>query len=129
MSTKVKTRLTSLDVRASLLELKPGLEGAYLQNIYDIDSRTYLFKFTKKSSKVLVLMESGTRIHSTKYSREDSNTFPSAFAAKLRKHLRERRLTKCEQMGFDRVIHLEFGHDSRPELVFHLFLELYAMVK
>lgn len=124
---KTKSRLGSLDVRAILLELRPALEGAHLQNIYDIDSRTYLLKFAKKASKTLVLLESGVRLHSTKYGREDSNTFPSAFAAKLRKHLRDRRLTRCEQIGFDRVVHFEFGHESRPELTLHLFLELYAL--
>lgn len=126
---KTKSRFTSLDVRAAALELQPRLEGCHLQNIYDMDSRTYLLKFTKKSSKVLLLMESGVRLHSTRFDRESHETFPSAFAAKLRKHLRERRLTKFEQVGFDRVVHLEFGHASRPELAFHLFLELYAMVR
>ncbi|PJF18363.1 Nuclear export mediator factor NEMF [Paramicrosporidium saccamoebae] len=128
MEEKAKSRFSSLDVRAATVELKPSLVGAHLQNIYDMNSRTYLLKFTKKDAKVLLLIESGVRIHSTRFDRENPNVLPSAFAGKLRKHLRERRLTKFEQLGFDRVVHFEFGHDTRPEQTFHLFLELYAMV-
>jgi predicted ribosome quality control (RQC) complex YloA/Tae2 family protein len=124
---KVKSRFTSLDVRVAVRELQPSIVGAHLQNIYDINPRTFLFKFTKKDTKILLLLESGVRIHSTQFDRENPNVLPSAFAAKLRKHLRERRLTKFEQLGFDRIVHFEFGHDNRPEQTFHLFLELYSM--
>ena len=124
---KAKSRFTSLDVRAATRELQPAIVGAHLQNIYDVNPRTLLLKFTKKDSKVLLLLESGVRLHSTHFDRENPNVLPSAFAAKLRKHLRERRLTKFEQLGFDRIVHFEFGHDSRPEQAFHLFLELYSM--
>lgn len=128
MGEKVKSRFSSLDVKAATSELAPLLAGAHLQNIYDINPRTYLLKFTKKDAKTTVVIESGVRIHSTRYDRENPNVLPSPFAAKLRKHLRERRLTKFEQLGFDRIVHFEFGHDTRPEQTFHLFLELYSMV-
>lgn len=125
---RTKGRFSSADVRAATTELRPQLEGCHLQNIYDLDSKKYLLKFTKKSVRVVLLVEAGVRLHSTKYDRENLDTVPSPFAAKLRKHLRERRLTKVRQLGFDRVVHLEFGHDTRPELTFHLFCEFYAMV-
>lgn len=124
---KVKGRFSSLDVRATVLELQSQCTGSHLQNIYDINPRTFLFKFTKRDGKLSLLVESGVRLHSTKYDREKPNVLPSSFAAKLRKHLRERRLTKFEQLGFDRVVHLEFGHDSRPEMTFHLYFEFYAL--
>lgn len=126
---KIKSRFTSLDVRAVTRELRASLEGAHLQNIYDVNPRTLLLKFTKREAKVLLLVEAGVRVHATRYDRESPNVLPSSFAAKLRKHLRERRLTRFEQLGFDRVIHLEFGHDSRPELAMHLYIELYATVR
>lgn len=126
---KTKTRFTSLDVRAAVVEIQQsGIVGSHVQNIYDINNRTFFFKFTKKSFKIMLLMESGVRIHMTHLDRDNPNILPSAFVAKLRKHLRERRLTKFEQLGFDRIIHLEFGHDTRPEQTFHLYLELYAQV-
>ena len=75
------------------------------------------------------MVEAGVRVHATRFDRENPNVMPSSFVGKLRKHLRERRLTKFEQLGFDRVIHLEFGHDSKPENAYHLFIELYATVR
>ena len=42
---------------------------------------------------------------------------------KLRKHLRNRRLTAINQLGADRCIDLQFG---RGETAFHLILELYV---
>lgn len=124
MVEKSKARFTSLDVNAVTSELESDIVGSHLQNVYDMNSRTYLLKFTKNR----VLIESGVRIHSTKFDRENPNVLPSAFTAKLRKHLRGRRLTKFGQLGFDRVVHFEFGHDTKPESTFHLFLELYSMV-
>ncbi len=124
---KAKSRFTSLDVRAVTQELAGSLVGCHLQNIYDINQRTFLLKFTKKDKKVLLLLESGVRIHATRLDRENPNTTPSQFALRLRRCLRERRLTRFEQLGFDRIVHFEFGHDSRPELAMHLYLEMYSI--
>ena len=49
----------------------------------------------------------------------------------MRKHLRGRRLASVKQLGFDRVVHFQFGSDfesdeSRQEHEFHLYLELFA---
>lgn len=102
--------------------------GSRLQNIYDLDSRTFIFKFAKPASpKALLLVESGTRLHETWHDREDPNVQPSFFTMRLRKWLRERRVTAMGQAGWDRVAWFEFGHDSRPELVFRLWVELYAL--
>lgn len=42
---------------------------------------------------------------------------------KLRKHLRNRRLTSIKQLGADRTIDIQFGHG---ETAFHLILEIYV---
>ena len=52
-------------------------------NIYDLNSRTYLLKFQKPDEKVFLLIESGTRIHTTKFAR-DKNNIPSGFSMKVR---------------------------------------------
>lgn len=125
---KAKSRFTSFDVWAVVSELQAtGIIGCHLQNIYDIAGKTFLLKFTKKDTKIPLVLEPGVRFHSTRFDRENPNVLPSSFVAKLRKHLRERRLTKFSQLGFDRIVHFEFGHDSRPEATFHLFLELYSI--
>ncbi|OMJ16765.1 Nuclear export mediator factor Nemf [Smittium culicis] len=94
----MKSRFTALDVRASAIELSkhsspfnpyinyssPNLRivGLRIQNIYDINSKTYMFKFQKPGTKVMVVIESGTRIHSTEQALE-KNSIPSHFSSKV----------------------------------------------
>jgi hypothetical protein len=60
------------------------------------------------SFKAFLVIESGVRIHTTRFSRENKDT-PSNFAVKLRKHIRSQRLMAVEQLGVDRVLRLTFG--------------------
>jgi predicted ribosome quality control (RQC) complex YloA/Tae2 family protein len=57
-----------------------------LQNIYDATpvGRAYLLKFSKTDAKVSLVLESGTRIHSTEFVVEKPNILPSGFAAKVK---------------------------------------------
>lgn len=124
---KNKTRFTSLDVRYAVWELSETVEGAYLQNVYDVKNKTYLFKFSRRDQqKTLVLVEAGTRIHATAFDRANPNVLPSGFITRLRKYIRDRRVTKLNQVAYDRVIHFEFGHETRPDSVFNLYVELFA---
>ncbi|XLT09406.1 hypothetical protein HN51_055199 [Arachis hypogaea] len=75
-----------------------------------------------ESEKVLLLMESGVRLHTTVYMRDKSNT-PSGFTLKLRKHIRTRRLEDVRQLGYDRIILFQFGLGENANYV---ILELYA---
>lgn len=50
-----KARFTSLDVRRVVNDLSAKLVGLRLANIYDINKKTYLFKFVKPDVKVLLL--------------------------------------------------------------------------
>jgi len=125
-----KSRFSSLDVWAISQELAPHLTHSYLHNIYDLSPKSFLLKFTTKDATqkhISLLVESGVRVHRTSFDRENPNVLPSGFAAKLRKHLRDRRLTFFGQLGFDRVLHLGFGHEARPEAALHLYVELYAL--
>ncbi|XLT32408.1 hypothetical protein HN873_063700 [Arachis hypogaea] len=91
---------------------------------------TYVFKLMNssrvlesgESEKVLLLMESGVRLHTTVYMRDKSNT-PSGFTLKLRKHIRTRRLEDVRQLGYDRIILFQFGLGENANYV---ILELYA---
>jgi predicted ribosome quality control (RQC) complex YloA/Tae2 family protein len=71
--------------------------------------------------KNVLLLESGTRIQITAFDWPKSNS-PSGFSMKLRKHLKNKRLEKIEQMGSDRIIDLQFGSG---EAAYHVILELY----
>ncbi|PWA86817.1 zinc knuckle CCHC-type [Artemisia annua] len=75
-----------------------------------------------ESEKVLLLMESGVRLHTTDYIRDKSNT-PSGFTLKLRKHIRTRRLEDVRQLGYDRIILFQFGVGANA---YYIILELYA---
>ncbi|GFZ21643.1 zinc knuckle (CCHC-type) family protein [Actinidia rufa] len=74
-----------------------------------LEPQTYVFKLMNssgvtesgESEKVLLLMESGVRLHTTAYVRDKSNT-PSGFTLKLRKHIRTRRIEDVRQLGYDR---------------------------
>jgi predicted ribosome quality control (RQC) complex YloA/Tae2 family protein len=85
-----KGHLTAVDVAASAKELSIALAGCRLTNVYDLNARTYLFKFGRPGGyKAFLIVESGIRYHLTSFERE-TNPLPNSFAMKLRKHLRTR---------------------------------------
>ncbi|XLU57628.1 hypothetical protein S245_052276, partial [Arachis hypogaea] len=92
--------------------------------------KTYVFKLMNssevlesgESEKVLLLMESGVRLHTTVYMRDKSNT-PFGFTLKLRKHIQTRRLEDVRQLGYDRIILFQFRLGENANYV---ILELYA---
>ncbi|KAG0017952.1 hypothetical protein BGZ80_007744 [Entomortierella chlamydospora] len=119
-----KLRFGSLDVRATVATLQQSIVGLRLQNVYDVNSRTYLFKFSKPDRKEMVLIESGIRMHTTLFIRDKSIT-PSGFCIKIRKHLRTRRLTGVKQLGSDRIVDFEFAADDLDN-TYHIIAEFYA---
>eukprot|EP00949_MAST-11_sp_MAST-11-sp1_P004254 g4254.t1 len=116
-----KSRFSSVDVAAACPEILAQIGGMRVSNVYDIDPKTYLLKMQKDGGKQMLLLQSGVRMHLTKFVR-DKPTMPSPFAMKLRKHLRTRRVQNCTQLGTDRIIDFEFGSG---EAAYHLILELY----
>ncbi|XP_074642120.1 ribosome quality control complex subunit NEMF-like [Tubulanus polymorphus] len=117
----MKTRYSTIDIRAAISELNSRFIGLRVANVYDIDHRTYLIRLARPDEKAMILLESGNKIHSTEFD-WPKNMMPSGFSMKLRKHLRSRRLEKIEQLGIDRIIDLQFGSG---EAAYHLILELY----
>ena len=119
-----KTRFSTTDTKAMVRDIRATLLGQRVANIYDLNDKTYLFKFAVpgKSEKILLLLESGIRFHTTKYARDKSD-LPSPFAMKLRKHIRTRRLEDVKQLCNDRVVDFKFGSGDTG---FHIILELYA---
>ena len=127
-----KQKFNSHDIAAECATLRAKVRGAWLANIFDLDDkRTLLLKFTRsggatesgEGEKTTVLMESGARFHTTSYARERKADQPSKFNAKLRMHLRGKRLNGVAQMGADRAVAFTFG---AGETEHHLVLELYA---
>nr|XP_057946239.1 ribosome quality control complex subunit NEMF-like [Doryrhamphus excisus] len=117
----MKTRFTTADIRAVIAEINANYIGMRVNNVYDIDNKTYLIRLQKPDSKAILLLESGIRIHSTDFE-WPKNMMPSGFAMKCRKHLKTRRLTQVKQLGIDRIVDIQFGSD---EAAYHLIVELY----
>ncbi|KAK9136631.1 hypothetical protein Sjap_007225 [Stephania japonica] len=125
----VKVRMNTADVAAEVKCLR-RLIGMRCSNVYDLSPKTYMFKLMNSSGvtdsgeteKVLLLMESGVRLHTTAYTRDKSTT-PSGFTLKLRKHIRTRRLEDVRQLGYDRIILFQFGLGANAH---YIILELYA---
>ncbi|KAL9652823.1 hypothetical protein ABK040_010855 [Willaertia magna] len=118
----MKNRMSVIDIRAIVAELKEQIIGMRLANLYDINPKTYLLKFAKTDLKVHVLAESGIRIHSTDFER-DKSRMPSHFVLKIRKYIRAKRLENLEQVGVDRIVDFTFGTEEKA---FHLIIEFYA---
>jgi predicted ribosome quality control (RQC) complex YloA/Tae2 family protein len=85
--------------------------------------QTYLIKLaTPGKEKAVLLLESGVRFHTTRYSHAKSDT-PSSFSMKLRKHIKAKRLEDVRQLASDRVVDFKFGSGDTCH---HIILELYA---
>ncbi|XP_067310891.1 ribosome quality control complex subunit NEMF-like isoform X2 [Pseudorasbora parva] len=117
----MKSRFNTVDIRAVIAEINAKCVGMRVNNIYDIDTKTYLIKLQKPDFKSVLLIESGVRIHCTEFD-WPKNMMPSGFAMKCRKHLKSRRLVHVKQLGADRIVDIQFGSD---EAAYHLILELY----
>eukprot|EP01063_Lacrimia_lanifica_P004138 TRINITY_DN12310_c0_g1_i1.p1 TRINITY_DN12310_c0_g1~~TRINITY_DN12310_c0_g1_i1.p1 ORF type:complete len:978 (+),score=442.03 TRINITY_DN12310_c0_g1_i1:70-3003(+) len=119
-----KTRMTAVDLRASVSELSNRLVGQRLLNIYDINPKTYLLKFSgqDENQKDFVVIEVGSRIHQTTFA-FDKPQVPSGFTLKIRKHIRQWRLDSLRQLGCDRVVEFTFGQGENAH---RLLVEFYS---
>eukprot|EP00741_Cyanophora_paradoxa_P006667 tig00001030_g6448.t1 len=117
-----KARFTLLDLVSAVQGIKSKVLGARVANVYDVSPKVYLIKLAKGEEKFMLLIESGIRIHTTKFQR-DKSQIPSGFALKLRKHMRTKRLEDIRVLGFDRVVELTFGSG---ENACHLIVEFFA---
>ncbi|KMP00948.1 hypothetical protein CIRG_01088 [Coccidioides immitis RMSCC 2394] len=116
----MKQRFSSLDVKVICRELSAAVVGLRVSNIYDLSSRTYLFKIAKPDVRKQLIVDSGFRCHITEYSRVTAPA-PSHFVSRLRGFLKSRRITAVSQVGTDRIVHIEFSDGY-----YHLFLEFFA---
>ncbi|XP_077675822.1 ribosome quality control complex subunit NEMF isoform X3 [Eretmochelys imbricata] len=77
----MKSRFNTIDIRAVLAELRDSLLGMRVNNVYDVDNKTYLIRLQKPDCKATLLIESGIRIHTTEFE-WPKNMMPSGFAMK-----------------------------------------------
>lgn len=117
----MKQRVSALDLQILAKEFQP-LVSYRLQNVYNVlhSPRQFILKFSVPDSKKVMVVEFGNRIHLTNFDRSTESA-PSNFVSKLRKHLKSRRLTGIKQIGTDRVMVLEFSDGQ-----FYLVLEFFS---
>jgi predicted ribosome quality control (RQC) complex YloA/Tae2 family protein len=103
-----KNEFTSFDVAAVVKELKALVLDSRVNNIYQFDQKTIVFKLHKSNvPPIRLVVESGRRIHSTVYA-EESPAEPPAFCMMLRHYLRDSWFDSIEQYEFERIVVLGF---------------------
>ncbi len=118
----MKNSLTGIDIRALTSETREMIEGAWINNIYQLPNGVFLFKLRIPgvSGSHFLLVEPEKRFHFTNYSRPVPKSPPN-FCTTLRRHLRDKRINKIIQNGLDRIIELEIGPTPSYKLVIELF--------
>jgi len=119
----LKAEMTSFDIAALVYELNQVIKDARIENIYQLNSITLLFRLHRPSQPTLqLLLEAGKRAHLTSYVLSKPLKPPS-FCMALRKHLRNGRISDVQQHEFERVITIKV--DTR-EGTFSLITELFG---
>jgi predicted ribosome quality control (RQC) complex YloA/Tae2 family protein len=118
-----KKEFSSFDVAVVVHELKEAITNSRVNNIYQFDAQTLLFKLHKTDCPPLrLVMEAGRRLHLTAYALEPPHA-PPAFCMALRKHLRGAWIANVEQYEFERIVTIYFKTKTG---VMRLILELFG---
>ena len=75
------------------------------------------------NKKIYLILDSGNKFYTKNSPFTALRQIPTSFCSKLRKHLKNKRIEKFSQIGFDRVIDIQFGTD---EYAYHVISEFYA---
>ncbi|KAG6441996.1 nuclear export mediator factor NEMF homolog [Manduca sexta] len=116
----MKSRFSTYDIICMVTELQ-SLLGMRVNQVYDINSQSYVIRLQRSEEKKVLLLDSGHRFHTTLFE-WPKGMAPSGFTMKLRKHLKNKRLEKLQQIGVDRIVDFQFGSG---EMAYHVILELY----
>ncbi len=104
-------QLSGLEIRFLMKELEE-LVGARVEKIYNRDDVFFFHLYTGEKKILTLWPEKGIYIGEGKHDKTPSN-----FCMVLRKHLRNSRITKVEQVGFERIIKIYFTKKDSFELV------------
>ena len=116
----IKQFMTSFDVFAVVHELKE-LDGARLENIYQIGS-IFLFVFHKfGQEKQALLIEPEVRAYITRFERQKPKSPPN-FCLALRQHLRGAKVVQFFQPNYDRIIEMRLERGGK---MLKLMVELF----
>ena len=119
-----KKEFTSFDIAAAIQELKGLITDSRVNNIYQLDEKTIIFKLHKTDTPpIRLVLEAGRRLHATSYA-EENPAEPPAFCMALRKYLRGTWVVGIDQYEFERIVTVSFRtKTSLLKLVVELFGE------
>jgi predicted ribosome quality control (RQC) complex YloA/Tae2 family protein len=119
-----KKDFSSFDIAAAIKELKTILAESRVNNIYQLDEKTVVFKLHKTDqSPIRLVVEAGRRLHVTSYAEENPSE-PPAFCMVLRKYLRNAWVAGIDQYEFERIVTISFRTKTGVlKLVVELFGE------
>jgi predicted ribosome quality control (RQC) complex YloA/Tae2 family protein len=119
-----KKDFSSFDIAAVIKELKTTLDQSRVNNIYQLDEKTVIFKLHKTDTPpIRLVMEAGRRLHVTSYA-EENPAEPPAFCMALRKYLRNAWVAGIDQYEFERIVTVSFRTKTGVlKLVVELFGE------
>ena len=118
----IRKEFTSTDLAVALKEASGIVAESRVNNIYQIDGKTIIFKLHKTGqSPIRLVVEAGLRLHLSAYSIEPPS-IPPAFCMALRKYLRNAWLSEVSQHEFERIAIFNFKtKTSIMQLVIELF--------
>ncbi len=103
-----KKEFSSFDIVAVIQELKRLIADSRVNNIYQLDEKTIIFKLHKTDTPpIRLVIEAGRRLHTTSYA-EENPAEPPAFCMALRKYLRGAWLNSIDQHEFERIVTVSF---------------------
>jgi len=117
----MKDSLSSVDVRFLVGELGEELVGGRVDSVYEAGERTLVFDVFKSGAgkKIFVVAPNYFCISSARRTKPKE---PSSFVMQLRKNLKGCFVRKVGQIGFERIIEIEFeGKDSSHTLICEFF--------
>ncbi len=103
-----KKEFSSFDISAVTQELKEHILDSRVNNIYQFDQKTLVFRLHKTDlPPIRLVIEAGRRLHTTVYA-EESPAQPPPFCMTMRKYLRGAWLAGIEQYQFERIVTVDF---------------------
>lgn len=121
----MKDRFNILDTYAISRELQ-YFKNCRLNNIYDIDNKTFLLKFDdfQNKKKIFIIIKSGIYLYHILHPPQDRRRLPTSFCMKLRKHIKNKRLKSIDIVKCDRTLQLIFGSEEHQ---YKLIIELFSL--
>ncbi|MDR0768048.1 MAG: NFACT family protein, partial [Methanosarcinales archaeon] len=122
----MKQEMTSADVAAIVAELTSGettLLDAKVEKVYQPDENEIRINlFVRGQGRVNLIIESGKRLHMSKYLKE-SPKIAQSFPMLLRKYIMGARITAIEQHEFDRIVKISLVRGGEESI---LIAELFS---